>query len=152
MSEHERFLADNPSVDLQLGRIAGTLGEFMRQQREVNRRTDRKLDDLIEAQKETDRKVTVQNGNVATAIRENAALQERINAHDDHHGDDDEAIILRLQRHDDYIGELRQERHDSDVRRGVFVGSWKVLAGAVFFGAALASIVGVLVQVVLRVT
>lgn len=100
MSEHHRFLADNPSLETQVALVVQALDTFMEHDREWKRETGETLGSL-------DKKVGIQNGNVAR-------LTERANRHDEWHGASDVKLATR-------VGTLWDDRSAALIRKGVYL-------------------------------
>lgn len=122
MNDPRLFLSDNPSVETQIALIVKTLGDVFRS-----------LDRI-------EKKVDQVNGSVA-------GVTERQNDHDVHHGPRDANITERLLNHDERlinqaatIAALTTQQHDERVIKSVHQDQWKLLAGAVGLGAAIATI------------
>lgn len=107
MSEHHRFLSDNPSLETQVALVVQALDTYMESDRNWKQATGATLRSL-------DEKVGIQNGNVA-------ALTTRANRHDEWHGSNDERLATR-------VSTLWKDREDALIRRGVYLSAWKAVA------------------------
>lgn len=110
MSEHHRLLSDNPSIETQVALVVQAFNTYMESDRDWKALTTETLQSL-------DRKVGIQNGNVAS-------LTQRANHHDEWHGTNDEKIASR-------VGTLWDDRAAALIRKGVYLTWGRVVIFAI---------------------